>query len=68
MTETAFSSVKVITDGQPPGVRCLRGHLLHTVPFLVFFFLFFVVVVDIFSSQLNVPVPTCISAYHRESL
>ena len=58
MTETAFSSVKVITDGQLPGVRGLRGHLLHTVPFLVvFFFLFFFVVVVffvIFSSQLNV--------------
>ena len=37
MTEIAFSSVKVITGSQLPGVRGLWGHLLHyiTVPFLV---------------------------------
>ena len=41
MTEIAFSSVKVITGDQLPGVRGLCGHLLHTVTFLVFFFCFF---------------------------
>ena len=35
MTQIAFSSVKVITGGQLPGVRGLRGHLLYTVTFFV---------------------------------
>ena len=35
-TETAFSSVKDITGGQLLSVKGLRGHLLHTVTFLVF--------------------------------
>ena len=38
MTEIAFSSVKIITGGQLPGVRGIRGggeHLLHTIAFLV---------------------------------
>ena len=31
-----FLSVKVVTDGQLPGVRGLRGHFLPTVTFHVF--------------------------------
>ena len=38
-TLIACSCVKVITDGQLPGVRDLRGHLLHIVTFLFLFFL-----------------------------
>ena len=35
MTYIAFSSVKVVTGGQLPGVRGLLGHLFHTVTFFV---------------------------------
>ena len=34
-TLIAFSSVKDITGGHLPSVRGVRGHLLHTVTFLV---------------------------------
>ena len=36
MTKIAFSCAQVSTDGQLPGVRGLRGHLLRTVTFLVY--------------------------------